>query len=186
MDGYAHCKKCGRQIENYLEYCEECTSEKVLEDIRSIPGLVMVPDPRLRQPCVEVEIGKNIERMVAKMREVMASCRQHGIPAVAIAAPQVGVLERVIVFETENFNAVLINPVIVKKSGSQKRIEGCLSFPPKVHYLVERADIVKFRYTDPQGINHTMKFHDVFATFIQHEMDHLDGIMMDDNGERCM
>jgi peptide deformylase len=160
--------------------------EKVLEDIRSIPGLVMVPDPRLRHPCIEVQIGKGIESLVAKMRQVMASCRQHGIPAVAIAAPQVGVMERVIVFETEQFDAVLINPIIVKKSGSQKRIESCLSFPPYVHYSVERADIVKFRYIDPQGLSHTMKFHDVFATIVQHELDHLDGIMMDDNGDRVL
>lgn len=186
MDGYAHCKKCGAQIENYRGYCLECEAARILEDVRSIPGLVMVPDPRLRQPCVEVELGLGIKILVAKMREVIASCRQHGIPAVAIAAPQVGVMGRVIVFETEQFDAVLINPVIVKKSGSQKRVESCLSFPPGVHYLVDRADIVKFRYTDPKGLSHTIKFHDVFATYIQHEMDHLDGILMDDNGERCM
>ena len=122
MDGYAHCKKCGAQIENYREYCLECEAARILEDVRSIPGLVMVPDPRLRQPCVEVELGLGIKILVAKMREVIASCRQHGIPAVAIAAPQVGVMGRVIVFETEQFDAVLINPVIVKKSGSQKRV----------------------------------------------------------------
>jgi peptide deformylase len=143
----------------------------------------MVPDPRLRTKCADAsKTGEELAALVALMHEVMVTCRSEGIDAAAIAAPQVGVLERIVLIETAAFSDVLINPVIVKTSGTQKRLEACLSFPQGVHYLVDRANIVKFRYTDPAGQQHTMKFHDYFATMIQHELDHLDGVLMDDNG----
>ncbi len=147
------------------------------------PKLVTVPDPLLREKCVDAtKSGDDLIVLVALMREVMAVCRADGIDAAAIAAPQVGVLERIVVIETPSFDDVLINPVIVKTTGTQKRLEGCLSFPKGVHYLMERANIVKFRYSNLAGEQHTMKFHDFFAAMIQHELDHLDGVLMDDNG----
>jgi peptide deformylase len=147
------------------------------------PSLVMVPDPRLRQTCVELtKKGDELTALISLMREVMTVCRDAGVHAVAIAAPQVGVLERLIVIESQNFDAVVINPVILKSSGTQKNLEGCLSFPPGTKYEVERPDLVKFRYIDQHGFSHTQKFHGFYAAVILHEIDHLDGILMDDNG----
>ena len=147
------------------------------------PKLVMVPNPLLREKCAEVlEPCEQIDELVGTMKEVIIACRQFGIDTVSIAAPQVGVKLRVFIIDSPAIQMVAINPIITKRAGEQKIREGCLSFPRSTHYLMTRANIVKFRYTDEYGFTHTQKFHDLYAAIVQHEIDHLNGILMDDDG----
>lgn len=145
--------------------------------------LVMVPDPRLRQVCSDVtkEDG-DLTELVGLMIEVMEVCRGVGINTSSIAAPQVGVMKRLFIIFSPAIEIVAINPVITKEAGKQITFEGCLSFPRETHYYLPRPKIVKFHYQDLAGKDRAAKFHDIEAAMVMHEIDHLNGIMIDDNG----
>jgi len=146
------------------------------------PSMVMVPDPRLREKSKEVLHTVEVKDIISLMREVLTSCRECGYHTVSIAAPQVGVNVRIFIIDSTAIQLVAINPTITKLHGEQQSIEGCLSFPLGVRFTLKRANVVKFHYTDQNGFQHSMKFHDLYAAIVQHEIDHLDGILMDDRG----
>jgi peptide deformylase len=145
--------------------------------------LVMVPDPRLRQVCSDVtkEDG-DLTELIGLMVEVMEVCRGVGINTSSISAPQVGVMKRLFIIFSPQVEIVAINPIVTKATGKQNVREGCLSFPKGALYLMPRPDIVKFHYQDLAGKPRTSKFHDLYAAMVMHENDHLNGILIDDNG----
>ena len=151
-------------------------------------SLVIVPAPELRQKCapVDVNIIPQVQiDWVLTMLDVLKSCRNSGINTISISAPQVGIRCRCFMIDSPALSLVAFNPVITKTVGEFESIEGCLSFPKGVFYSVRRAKIVKFHYINGDGIEHSVKLRDRFAAIIQHEIDHLDGILIDDNGKRC-
>ncbi len=165
--------------------CKDCLAKQLANrvEVSAIhPCLVMVPDERLRQPSEEVIEGETLTGMLGLMKEVLEACRRSGINTISIAAPQVGIMKRVFIIDSPSIEMVVINPVVTKTSGKQVNKEGCLSFPVGVYYRVERPNIVKFRYQNSNGFTRSMKFHDIYAAAVQHEIDHLDGILMDDRG----
>jgi len=130
----------------------------------------------------------DLRKFVSDMVETM-----HASGGIGLAANQVGELRRVIVIEipwTESPDPaqqekketwhdkrwVLINPVITKKSGKIKWQEGCLSFP-EVFDFVDRAAEVTVRAFDENGKEYEIQANDLFAVCIQHEIDHIDGIV---------
>ena len=102
---------------------------------------------------------------------------------VGLAAPQVGILKRVIVIdnrdEENGKRFYMINPEIIEKEGVEVGMEGCLSVPGK-QGTVERAKDIKVRYNDLSGEEKIMYAEDFLARIIQHEIDHLDGILYTD------
>ncbi|MGF0094870.1 peptide deformylase [Peptoniphilus sp. SGI.035] len=102
---------------------------------------------------------------------------------VGLAAPQVGILKRIIVIDNrdgENGNRFyMINPEIIEKEGEEVSLEGCLSVPGK-QGSVKRAKDVKVRYNDLSGEEKIMEAEDFLARILQHEIDHLDGILYTD------
>jgi peptide deformylase len=107
---------------------------------------------------------------------------------IGLAAPQVGVHKQVIVIDCEPDNPenpplVLINPTI-KSSGSELGVlqEGCLSIPG-VYFEVKRPAVVEVSYRDEYGRPQTLKAKELLATVIQHEMDHLNGVLFVDRVE---
>ncbi|MDQ3981237.1 MAG: peptide deformylase [Actinomycetota bacterium] len=132
-------------------------------------------DPVLRQRAREVEEVTDVHRrLVADMLETMRSA-----PGVGLAGPQVGVLERVFVWEVEGRHGAVFNPVIVKRSpetaGGE---EGCLSIPG-LTYDVERHASVAIEGIDEQGRQLSIDAGDdeFLARVFQHEIDHLDGVL---------
>jgi len=102
--------------------------------------------------------------------------REHGNGR-AIAAPQIGVLQRVIVTRTEEGPPVLINPVITRRSRTRMVLwDDCLSFPTLV-VKVRRHLSVDVRYQDTHGQSRTISARGALAELLQHEIDHLDGIL---------
>lgn len=131
---------------------------------------------------------EDLRKFVSDMFETM-----HASGGIGLAANQVGDLRRVIVIEIpwsgnkyaeqeekqepwHDKRWVLINPVITSKSGKIKWQEGCLSFP-EVYDFVDRAREITVKAFDEHGKEHQFKANDLFAVCIQHEIDHIDGIV---------
>lgn len=161
--------------------------------------IVIAPDPRLKQVSQAVkEITPELRRLMDDMLETMYASN-----GIGLAAVQVGALLRIIVVDTEwdspryreeggtrtdgfsSGNPIrMINPEIVETSAAQRSYnEGCLSFPGQ-YSEVERPDAVTIRYQDEHGATQTLTADGLLATCIQHEIDHMNGIVFVDHISR--
>src|SRR5215467_6293250 len=151
----------------------------------ALRDIIILPDKRLRSVSRPVvEISEDIRTLVADMFETM-----YKAPGIGLAAIQVGVPSRVVVMdlskrETEAEPRVFINPEITWSSEETSPYEeGCLSIPD-VHEDVERPARVKIRYLDLDGKLQEEDAEGLFATCIQHEVDHLNGVLFIDHISR--
>ena len=132
----------------------------------------------LRKKCREVtEMTSRIEELIDDMLDTM-----YEADGVGLAAPQVGVLRRIVVVDVGDGPIVLINPEILKTSGSQTGEEGCLSVPGKCGN-VTRPNYVRVRALDRNMEPFEMEGEELFARAVCHECDHLDGILYVDKVE---
>lgn len=145
--------------------------------------ILIAPDPLLNEMCHPVEtIDKEIHQLIDDMYETMYD--QDGC---GLAAPQVGVLKRVLVYDVDYDDngrksnpKCLINPVITYHSESQSSCtEGCLSLPGQ-YIDVKRPANITLTYLDYDGKYQEMEADGLKATCIQHEIDHLNGIIFTD------
>lgn len=120
------------------------------------------------------KITTNVLKLLDNMRETLYAAK-----GVGLAAPQVGVLKRVIVIDAGEGLLELINPEIVEFAGQAIDAEGCLSIPDAMGD-VPRAAIVKVKYQDRQGREKFIRADSLLARALQHEIDHLDGVLMID------
>ncbi|OPJ61755.1 peptide deformylase [Clostridium oryzae] len=133
-------------------------------------------DPILRKKSRLVEkIDEKIVTLVKDMAETMYEAEN----GVGLAAPQVGILKRIVVIDIGEGLNVFINPVILESSGSGVDIEGCLSIPGR-QGEVERPTKVKVKAMNEKGEEFTMEAEDFMARAVCHELDHLDGILFID------
>ena len=144
--------------------------------------IITLPDRKLRTKSVAVErIDDDLRRFLDDMLETM-----YEAPGIGLAAIQVGVPQRVVTMdlskkEGEKEPRVFINPEIVWSSDEPSIYEeGCLSIPD-VHEDVERPAKVRVKYLDPDGKPHEEEAEGLFATCIQHEVDHLNGKLFIDH-----
>lgn len=148
----------------------------------AIRFIVKDPDPVLREKAKPVpKITPNIHKLLDDMADTMYEAQ-----GVGLAAPQVGILKRVIVMDCgEEFGGLieLINPEIIKKEGEQFGPEGCLSIPG-LQGDVRRAQKCTVRGWDRNGQVIEIEGEDLLARCIQHEVDHLNGILFLDVAER--
>lgn len=129
-------------------------------------------DEILRKICKPVkEITPATILLLDDMVETM-----HQANGVGLAAPQVGILKRIVVIDIGEGLVELINPVIVEKKGSVIDYEGCLSLPGK-SALVERPEYVQVKALNREGEEITVTGEDLMAVALCHELDHLDGIL---------
>ena len=133
-------------------------------------------DPILRRRSREVDgITPRIATLVGDMVETL-----HKADGCGLAAPQVGVLKRVVIIETEpGVIYKMINPEIIASSGSQNEAEGCLSIPGKWG-ITERPATVTVRATGLDGRKFELTGEGLLARAICHELDHLDGKLFTD------
>ena len=133
--------------------------------------IVKVGDDVLRKKCRPVEeITPKILRLLDDMAETMRDAN-----GVGLAAPQVGILRRIVVIEVEEGNLIeLINPKIIAYAGEQDGTEGCLSVPGKWG-MVKRPMHVTVRATNRHGEEFELTGSELLARAICHELDHLDG-----------
>ncbi len=129
-------------------------------------------DPVLEKTCKEVkEITPRIRELIEDMLDTMYE--ENGV---GLAAPQVGVLKRIVVIDVGEGPYIMINPVIEETSGSQTGYEGCLSLPGKSG-MVTRANHVRVRAFDENMDEYVLEGEELLARAICHECDHLNGIM---------
>lgn len=133
-------------------------------------------DPVLRERAREVEEVTDLHRRLVKdMLETMRMA-----PGVGLASNQVGVLDRIFVWETEDAHGAVINPVITQRSSETfEDVEGCLSIPG-VMYPVSRAYRVTVEGIDENGDPVKIEAEEHMARICQHEVDHLDGVLFID------
>jgi peptide deformylase len=143
--------------------------------------ILVWPNPILKQKAVPVvAVNDDIRALIKDMFDSM-----YAADGVGLAAPQVGVLKNIIVLDTtprqpESKPLAMINPEILVLEGKCMYKEGCLSVPGEAED-VERATVVTARYLDEQGNSQTITADGLLAIAIQHECDHLKGVMFVDH-----
>lgn len=152
--------------------------------------IVEVPDPRLRQISTKVEeVDDDVRSLIADMFETM-----YAAPGIGLAAVQVGVPKRVLVIDLQDPEEeggepvrdprVFINPEILSRSDQEvPYTEGCLSVPDQ-YADVDRPERIRARWLDEQGVAHEEDIEGLLAVCLQHEMDHLEGILFIDHLSR--
>lgn len=156
----------------------------------AILPIVEVPDPRLRQVSAPVpEVDESVRALIADMFDTM-----YDAPGIGLAAIQVGVPKRIVVMDLQEEEGedgkpiraprVFINPEIVDPAEERSvYTEGCLSVPDQFAD-VERPAHCRVKWLDENGVAHDERFEGLLATCIQHEMDHLEGIVFLDHLSR--
>ncbi|MFP7672000.1 peptide deformylase [Marivita sp. S0852] len=145
--------------------------------------IVLHPDPRLKKSCASVpDINDQLRELADNMLETM-----YDAPGIGLAAPQVGVLSRLIVMDCETGEdatpnpMVMFNPEIISVSDDLNVYEeGCLSLPDQFAD-VTRPEAVKVSWLDRDGNPREAEFDGLWATCLQHEIDHLNGTLFIDH-----
>jgi peptide deformylase len=138
-------------------------------------------NPVLRSRAREVAaVDDAVRDLMRSMEETMKAA-----PGVGLAAPQVGVQRRVIVWEHEEDRGALANPVIVAQKGEVEGEEACLSLPGLV-YPVVRSEWVRVEGLDPSGRPLEVEAWEWMARILQHEIDHLNGVLFIDRLPRTL
>jgi peptide deformylase len=144
----------------------------------AVRPILVIPDARLRAVADQIEVVDDEVKALAKdMLDTM-----YDAPGIGLAAPQIGVMKRIVVIDVAPEGEtpdpmVLINPEITK-FGDEMQVteEGCLSIP-ELYYEVERPNAVSVKYTDLDGNEVVKDAEGKLAVCIQHELDHLDGVL---------
>jgi peptide deformylase len=152
--------------------------------------IIEIPDPILRTNSQPVErIDDDLRRLVADMFETM-----YEAPGIGLAAVQVAIPRRLVVIDLQEpeeeegdpvrLPHVFINPEILSRSDARKVYnEGCLSIPDQ-YAEVERPDLVRLRWTDEEGREREEEFGGLMSVCLQHEVDHLNGVLFIDHLSR--
>lgn len=145
----------------------------------AIRKIVELGDAALRKVCKPQEkFDQRLWTLLEDMADTMYKAE-----GVGLAAPQIGILRRVVVIDIGDGLVELINPVIVETSGSQCGREGCLSLPGR-QAVVTRPNVVKVHAQDRFGNEIICEGEEFFARALCHELDHLDGVLYIDKMDR--
>jgi peptide deformylase len=156
----------------------------------AIRTILEVPDPLLRQKSTPVEkVDDEVRSLIADMFETM-----YAAPGIGLAAIQVGVPKRILVIDLQEPEEeggepvrdprIFINPEILDSSDQEvPYTEGCLSVPDQ-YAEVDRPDCIRARWLDENGDRHEADIEGLLATCLQHEMDHLEGVLFIDHLSR--
>jgi peptide deformylase len=149
----------------------------------AIRPIITLPDPVLRKTAAPVE---RVDAALLKLADDMLAT-MYDAPGIGLAAPQIGILRRLIVMDPAHEEEdearqplIMVNPVILER-GSEMRVhdEGCLSIPDFTAE-VERPAMTRVGYIDTQGKEREMTLEGIWSTLVQHEIDHLNGLLFID------
>lgn len=145
---------------------------------------------RKKSSPIEDFHSKDLENLIEDLSDTLQDAKKkHGYGR-GIAAPQIGVLKRVVFIDMLGFKSTLIDPTIMKASDEKFEVwDSCFSFNLAFFVLVERHCSVRVEYLDQKGKKHVIDAEDKLSELLQHEIDHLDGILATDrmkNTKRIM
>ena len=140
----------------------------------------------VKEPCLH-KVCRPVEKFDGKLHKLLDDMKETLLDAngVGLAAPQVGILRRVVVVDTGEGMLELVNPELLETSGEQEGAEGCLSVPGK-YGLVKRPMVAKVRAQDRDGNWFEVEGEELIARCFCHEIDHLDGIVYTEVMERFL
>lgn len=139
----------------------------------SVGSLRLDPDPVLLAPATPVEVfDAALAGLVADMFPVMRL-----LNGVGLAAVQVGVPLRVFVYEAEGVSGAMVNPVVLQRWSPYHPDEGCLSVPGRF-FRPLRHQVVDVAWREPDGSSRREVFEGLLAEIVEHEVDHLDGVLL--------
>ena len=147
----------------------------------AILNIVTSEDEVLRKKCRPVD--KITPRTLTLLDDMLDTMRAAN--GVGLAAPQVGILRRIVIVDIGEGLIEMINPEIIATEGEQEGEEGCLSVPDEVG-IVKRPNIVTVQATDRNGKPFTIRGEGLLARAFCHEIDHLDGILYIDKASRML
>ena len=143
--------------------------------------IITIPDPVLRRKAAPIE---RVDADLLKLAQDMLAT-MYDAPGIGLAAPQVGVLRRLIVMDPSRDEEpkqplIMVNPVILER-GEEMRIheEGCLSIPD-VTAEIERPAMTRVAFVDEAGKKQEKRLEGIWSTLVQHEIDHLNGVLFID------
>ena len=147
----------------------------------AILPIITIPDPLLRKKAAPIE---RVDAGLLKLAENMLAT-MYDAPGIGLAAPQVGILRRLIVMDPSRDEEakqplIMVNPVILAR-GSEMRTheEGCLSIPD-VTAEIERPAMTRVGFIDTEGKSREQTLEGIWSTLVQHEIDHLNGVLFID------
>ena len=140
----------------------------------------------VQEPCLH-KVCRPVEKFDGKLHKLLDDMKETLLDAngVGLAAPQVGILRRVVVIDIGDEILELVNPELLETSGEQEGAEGCLSVPGK-YGLVKRPNFAKVRAQDRDGNWFEAEGEELIARCFCHELDHLDGIVYTEVMERYL
>ena len=140
----------------------------------------------VKEPCLH-KVCRPVEKFDGKLHKLLDDMKETLLDAngIGLAAPQVGILRRVVVVDTGEEMLELVNPELLETSGEQEGAEGCLSVPGK-YGLVKRPMVAKVRAQDQDGNWFEVEGEELIARCFCHEIDHLDGIVYTEVMERFL
>ncbi|WP_026559400.1 peptide deformylase [Bacillus sp. J37] len=147
----------------------------------AVKPIVMYPAQVLEMACEKVQsFDRKLSKLLADMYDTMIEN-----DGVGLAAPQIGLSKQIAIVDIDDHHGTieLINPVIIEQRGTQTGPEGCLSFPG-LYGDVSRSDYIKVRTYNKKGKMRIIEAEGFLARAIQHEIDHLEGILFTSKVER--
>ncbi|MDY6801253.1 MAG: peptide deformylase [Bacteroidota bacterium] len=149
----------------------------------AIKEILLIGNPLLREKSQNVtHFDSSLKRLVTDLKDTLTDFQQRKKIGRAIAAPQIGVLQKAIYVYTASRSFALINPKITWKSDETFEVwDSCFSFDVAFFVKIERYQSIKVKFNDEQGNEYEETFKDDLSELLQHEIDHLYGILATDH-----
>ena len=146
-----------------------------------IRDTVLLGDPRLREIAEPVVFDRKLPQILEDLKDTLTEHQRVYKMGRGLAAPQIGYGKRLVYIQTPKFTSYQINPKIVWRSPETFEVwDSCFSMEAKFFVKITRNRSIKVRYTDESQGFHNETFNDDMSELLQHEIDHLDGIMCSD------
>ncbi len=148
----------------------------------AVKKVLMLGNPGLREECSPAEFGSETVKIVQDLKGTLSHLQQVKGIGRALAAPQLGYLKRVVYVQTPGRKFVLVNPQIVWKSEEIIEVwDSCYSFDVAFFVGIERHKSIEVEYQDEKGDYRVERFSDGLSELLQHEIDHLHGVLATDH-----
>jgi peptide deformylase len=154
-----------------------------IDSAMTVRDTVLLGDPRLREVSEMVtDFGEELTTILSDLRDTLTEHQKKYGMGRGIAAPQIGCPKRVVFIQMPGRRFCLVNPEVVWKSGETFDVwDSCFSVNASFFVKIQRYAMIRVRYQDEKGVERTEEFSDDMSELLQHELDHLDGVMCSDH-----